>query len=243
MRESCDACPLLRAAVVASRCILPCSKSLRTNVVVELPFGAQESNAFDHLFGGRVPFGTGKAEGSVHCPSGAKPRTGTHNTENETASVSGFLPVLVGCAGAPGSSLWFFSQSLRVSVCFFLSPSVSYHWPRASRFPERGTSGQSLRSHPRTGTGHRPKDRLFQVNPLRTSFLFTSSRVPWSFPSCEGCLVVITGHGPQAEVAQVFGHELLVDRGGGRLESLEEEQRNREEKETGEENNNHTTHR
>ena len=27
--------------------------------------------------------------------------------------------------------------------------------------------------------------------------------------------MVITGHGPQAEVAQVFGHELLVERGGG----------------------------
>ena len=56
-------------------------------------------------------------------------------------------------------------------------------------------------------------------------------------------LVVITGHGPQAEVAQVFGHELLVELGGGRLEGLEEEQRNGEEKETGEENNHHTTHR
>ena len=30
--------------------------------------------------------------------------------------------------------------------------------------------------------------------------------------------MVITGHGPQAEVAQVFGHELLVELGGGRLE-------------------------
>ena len=50
-------------------------------------------------------------------------------------------------------------------------------------------------------------------------------------------------HGPQAEVAQVFGHELLVELGGGRLEGLEEEQRNGEEKETGEENNHHTTHR
>ena len=48
--------------------------------------------------------------------------------------------------------------------------------------------------------------------------------------SCEGCLVVITDHGPQAEVARVFGHELLVDRGEGRLESLEEEQRKGEEK-------------
>ena len=47
---------------------------------------------------------------------------------------------------------------------------------------------------------------------------------------CEGCLVVITGHGPQAEVAQVFGHELLVELGGGRLEGLEEEQRKGEEK-------------
>ena len=60
---------------------------------------------------------------------------------------------------------------------------------------------------------------------------------------CEGCLVVITGHGPQAEVAQVFGHELLVDSGGGRLEGLEEEQQKEEEKEMGEENNHHTTHR
>ena len=41
--------------------------------------------------------------------------------------------------------------------------------------------------------------------------------------------MVITGHGPQAEVAQVFGHELLVDRGEGRLESLEEEQQKGEE--------------
>ena len=35
--------------------------------------------------------------------------------------------------------------------------------------------------------------------------------------------MVITGHGPQAEVAQVFGHELLVEFGGGRLEGLEGE--------------------
>ena len=52
--------------------------------------------------------------------------------------------------------------------------------------------------------------------------------------------MVITGHGPQAEVAQVFGHELLVELGGGHLEGLEEEQRKGEEKETGEENNHHT---
>ena len=55
--------------------------------------------------------------------------------------------------------------------------------------------------------------------------------------------MVITGHGPQAEVAQVFGLELVVELGGGHLEGLEEEQRNGEEKETGEENNHHTTHK
>ena len=46
---------------------------------------------------------------------------------------------------------------------------------------------------------------------------------------CEGCLVVITDHGPQAEVARALGHELLVDSGEGRLESLEEERQKREE--------------
>ena len=42
--------------------------SQKTNVVVELPFGAQERHAFGHQFGGQVPFGTRKAEGPVHCP-------------------------------------------------------------------------------------------------------------------------------------------------------------------------------
>ena len=42
--------------------------------------------------------------------------------------------------------------------------------------------------------------------------------------------MVRTGHGPQAEVAQVFGLELVVEPGGGHLEGLEEEQRNGEEK-------------
>ena len=48
-------------------------------------------------------------------------------------------------------------------------------------------------------------------------------------------LVVRSGHGPQAEVAQVFGLEPLVELGGRHLEGPEEEQRNEEEKETGEE--------
>ena len=44
-----------------------------------------------------------------------------------------------------------------------------------------------------------------------------------------------SGHGPQAEVAQAFGLEPLVELGGRHLEGPEEEQRNEEEKETGEE--------
>ena len=47
--------------------------------------------------------------------------------------------------------------------------------------------------------------------------------------------MVRSGHGPQAEVAQGFGLQPLVELGGRHLEGPEEEQRNEEEKETGEE--------
>ena len=53
---------------------------------------------------------------------------------------------------------------------------------------------------------------------------------------CAGCLVSITAHGPRAVVAQVLGHELLVeDNGQGLQEGLEEEGQNKGEKEIGEE--------
>ena len=42
--------------------------------------------------------------------------------------------------------------------------------------------------------------------------------------------MVRSGHGPQAEVAQGFGPQLLVELGRRHLEGLEEEQRNEEEK-------------
>ena len=64
-----------------------------------------------------------------------------------------------------------------------------------------------------------------------------------SLPICEGCLVVRSGHGPQAEVAQGFGLQLLVELERRHLEGPEEEQRNEEEKETGEENNHNATQR
>ena len=60
-------------------------------------------------------------------------------------------------------------------------------------------------------------------------------RLPVGLITCAGCLVVITDHGPRAEVARVLRHELLVDNGEGRLEGLEEERQKREEKEIGEE--------
>ena len=127
--------------------------------MVELPFGVQERNAFDHLFGGPAPAGTEKAEGSVHCPRAPtlEPRKGLrpqnrHSQKRKVIRPSGFLPVLVGPAGVsfPGSGLWFFFP---VPACFFLFPSASFHWPRASRSSSRmgGTSGQTH--------GHRPKNR------------------------------------------------------------------------------------
>ena len=51
----------------------------------------------------------------------------------------------------------------------------------------------------------------------------------------------ITAHGPRAGVAQVLGHELLVeDNGEGLQEGLEEEQQNREEREVDEERDSKT---
>ena len=61
---------------------------------------------------------------------------------------------------------------------------------------------------------------------------------------CEGCLVVRSGHGLQAEVAQGVGPQPLVELGRRHLEGLEEEQRNEEEKGRRVKRNNHNaTHR
>ena len=63
--------------------------SHKTNVLVELPFGAQERNAFDQPFGGQVPVGTGKAGGFSALPSGADPGTEqqTKGTDPRTGSL------------------------------------------------------------------------------------------------------------------------------------------------------------
>ena len=138
------------------------------------------------------PVGTQKAGGFSALPSGADPRTErrtwdprTGNLDAKMALVSGFLPVLAGRSGffpGLGSLVLFFP----VPVCFLflLSPSVSRHWPRASRSSSQmGRDAGSTARAPtqETGAGRRPKNRLFQLSPLRTTLLCTSSRLSLFF--------------------------------------------------------------
>ena len=113
----------------------------------------------------------------MHCPraptlepsKGLRPQNRhSQKPKSETVFVSGVLPVLVGPAWVsfPGSGLWFFFP---VPVCFclfFLSPSVSFHWPRASRSSSRmgGTLGQTHGHRPKNRWRRRPKNPLFQVS-------------------------------------------------------------------------------
>ena len=87
--------------------------------------------------------------------------------KSETVLVSGVLPVLVGPVGVsfPGSCLWFFFPVPACFCLFFFSPSVSFHWPRASRssFRMGGTSGQTHGHRPKNRWRRRPKNRLLQV--------------------------------------------------------------------------------
>ena len=145
--------------------------------------GAQERNAFDRLFGGRVPVGTGKAEGSVHCPRAPTPEPSKgrrpqnrhsqkRNVHRPWSPVS-CLSCLAGLgvlsrARVSGP----FTGSLRVSVCLFLFFLFLFidrgrHVP-APRWEGRRVKRQG--ADPRTGTGHRPKDRLFQVPPFAGGF-------------------------------------------------------------------------
>ena len=62
--------------------------------------------------------------------------------------------------------------------------------------------------------------------------------------TCEGCLVVRSGHGPQAEVAQGVGPKLLVEHWGEHLEGLEGERWNEvEDGDSRGENNQDETHK
>ena len=124
---------------------------------------------------------------------GADPRTG--NLKGEKCSCPGVLSSP--CPGLPVPGLsWFpgrwFSGPCPFGFLFlFVPPDVSFHWPRASRSSSQreGRRVKIRGTDPRTGTGHRPKDRLFQVSLYvrlcwRTSSrLCTLSRLPCSSPS------------------------------------------------------------
>ena len=84
-----------------------------------------------------------------------------------SALVSCLLPVLAClCRGFPGSG------SLVLRPCTFgflfvlVPPLVSFYWPRTSRSSSRREGHRVKRrgTDPRTGTGHRPKDRLLQAS-------------------------------------------------------------------------------
>ena len=125
------------------------------------------------------------------------PRTGQRAPTQEPALLKGetcFCPGVLSspCPGLPVAGLSWFRVAgspalpLRVPVCF-VPPDVSFPWPRASRSSSQREGRRVKRrgTDPRTGTGHRPKDRLFQV-PLyvRVSRLFRRACLVLSLPLC-----------------------------------------------------------
>ena len=165
----------------------------KTNVVVELPSGAQESNAFDRLFGGRVPVGTGKAEGSVHCPRAPtqKPSEGLrpYNRHSPNEKCFGLGPRFPACPGWPGwgffpglGSLVLFSGSLRVSVCFFflllfLSVGRGRHVPAPRGRDVGSIAGAPTQepvqgTDPRTGFFRYPSTCVFLVCFVASALVF-----------------------------------------------------------------------
>ena len=134
--------------------------------------------------------------GSAALPSGTDPRTGQRAPTQELALLKGetcFCPgVFVfslswpACGGAfLVLGRWFSGPAPSGSCLFLLRLMFLSPWPRASRSSSQreGRRVKGRGTDPRTGTGHRPKDRLFSGTPLRTCFSFISSRLPCSFPS------------------------------------------------------------
>ena len=157
----------------------------KTNVVVELPSGAQERNAFGRLFSGRVPVGTGKAEGSVHCPRAPtqKPSEGLrpYNRHSPNEKCFGLGPRFPACPGWPGWGFFPGLGSLVLFFCvpacfclFFLSPSVSFRWPRASRSSSRSEGRRVNRwgTDPRTGFFRYPSACVFLVCFVASALVF-----------------------------------------------------------------------
>ena len=132
-------------------------------------FGAQKRDAFDRLFGGRVAWqGLRRRRVQWHCPraptqdpsKGRQPknRHSPHETRN---GLSVWFPPF---SGWPGSLVLLPGPGL-VPVCFlFLLLFLSIG--RGRHVPAPGWDGRRVKSKgtdTRTGTGCRPKDRLFQV--------------------------------------------------------------------------------
>ena len=150
-----------------------------TTDVDELPSWHSKGGGFSSAALGHRPQNRAK---------GADPRTG--NLKGEKCFCPGVLSSP--CPGLPVAGLSWFRVAgspalpLRVPVCF-VPPDVSFHWPRASRSSSQREGRRVKRrgTDTRTGTGHRPKDRLFQV-PLyvRVSRLFRRACLVLSLPLC-----------------------------------------------------------
>ena len=182
MRRSCE-CGHIKVHLTLFK------TSRKTNVVVELPFGAQERNAFDHLFGGPVPVGTEKAEGSVHCPRAPtqEPSKGLrpHNRHSQKRKVKrSWCPVsclswlarlgFLSRARVSGS----FFQSLRVSVFFFLFLFLSIG--RGRHVPAPGWEGRRVKrtgTDPRTGGGADPRTGFFRYTSTYAFLLYFDAPV------------------------------------------------------------------
>ena len=128
----------------------------------------------DHCCGRVAKLALERRRVQWHCPRAPTPEPGkgrrpknrhSSKAKRVSALVSCLLPVLAFlCRGFPGPG------SLVLRPCpfgffVFVPPHVSFHWPRASRSSSRREGRQVKRrgTDPRTGTGRRPKDRLFQV--------------------------------------------------------------------------------
>ena len=148
--------------------------SQKTNVVVEQPFGAQERSAFDHLFGGPVPIGTEKAEGSVHCPRAPtqEPSKGLrpHNRHSQKRKVKrSWCPV--SCLSWL-ARLGFLS---RASVSGSLFPVFP-----ARHVPAPGWEGRRVKrtgTDPRTGGGADPRTGFFRYPSTYALILYLDAPV------------------------------------------------------------------
>ena len=133
-----------------------------------------------------VQFQLGLKRRRVQCTAlGRRPKNRAKGSDHTTVihkneKCNGLGVRCPACPGWPGwgffpglVSLVLFSF-LRVSVCFFLSPSVSFHWLRATR-SSSGWEGRRVKrtgTDPRTGGGADPRTGFFRC-PSTYAFLLS----------------------------------------------------------------------